>query len=707
MRIKRGVSRQFDASFRRPFAAILPNGERVCKFFLRLQTIFFDFSILRADDKTRKSAGRQALEEDAEFFYRKTSLVSTSKSCYLSRVDDEKRSTGRIVGLVASAKFPYFAPFEIRMKSFNEFSRFGSRRDDFWSSGQFSFDARRDEGEKEKPSVFSSFLNAFEDRWNVEGRRGLRKEEESVDSELNAGWSGCKGWSDSNDCADADAEDRAEFESLRRLAGDLANRAGRDETERRRRTADVFANPASDAATARSKRGDLERESVENAFRLDGPPDATATIDGKTYVYFGGDGYLGLQADPEMLATACEAAMKYGLASATSRRCFVPAPAREVERNAAEFFGVSRAFYALSEATLAEATLRLLAGSFDRVFVDEASAPFWTPLLEKCANERRRNADWERLERSERLKRLGARNVDGGDTETRRGGWDANDGTPILFRHCDPVDLAGKLRRYLPPGARPLVVTDGVFADCGSVAPLDEYAASLRRFPGAALAVNDSHGVGVLGKRGRGTLEYFGFDLSRVNETSQETEFEPRFDAEEFGDDAFGGAPRTANGRRGDVRVYMFASLAKAVGGFGCVAPGSELFVEKLTERCEELCGAIPSNPIAAATARGLRILTKAENLRVRLRENSERLRAGLRTLKLDVADSPTPIVSFQVGTPQNMRRIQRTLANERILISYLPARGDGARGALRVAVFATHTPEMIDALIEKLRAAL
>ena len=603
------------------------------------------------------------------------------------------------------------------MQSFNEFSRFGSRRDDFWSSGRFLFDSCREEQADENPSVFSSFLNAFERRWNAEGRRGLRKEKENVDweeSNNNAGFGGWKNLSDSengeksNDCDDnADAEDRAEFERLRRLAGDLANRAGRNETERRQKAAEVFAKSTDDAAPLRANRGDVERENVENAFRLDGPPDATATIDGKTYVYFGGDGYLGLQADPEMLATACEAAMKYGLASATSRRCFVPAPAREVERNAAEFFGAARAFYALSEATLAEATLRLLAGSFDRVFVDEASAPFWTPLLEKCANERRRNADWERLERSERLKRLGARNVDGGDSETRRGAWDANDGTPILFRHCAPVDLAGKLRRFLPPGARPLVVTDGVFADCGSVAPLDEYAASLRRFPGAALVVNDSHGVGVLGKRGRGTLEHFGFDLSRVNETSREAEFEPRFESETFDDEALGGEARSASGRRDGVRVYMFASLAKAVGGFGCVAPGSEFFVEKLTERCEEICGAIPSNPIAAATARGLRILTKAPDLRERLRQNSERLRAGLRTLRLEIADSPSPIVSFQVGTPQNMRRIQRALANERILISYLPARGDGARGALRVAVFATHSPEMIDALIEKFRDVL
>lgn len=649
------------------------------------------------------------------------------------------------------------------MKSFNEFSRFGSRREDFLSSSQFFFDARRDEETDENRSVFASFLNAFEDRWNVGERRGFSQgERRAVErdddlGDLNGvdeknGFSGLFGvnglggldssgalgdksdagkldglnglgaWGnsgglsasdesgDAND-ADADVEDRAEFERLRRLAGDLANRAGRDETERRRRTARAFANPTSangEAANGRSaNRVDFERENVENAFRLDGPPDATATIDGKTYVYFGGDGYLGLQADPEMLATACEAAMKYGLASATSRRCFVPAPAREVERNAAEFFGVPRAFYALSEATLAEATLRLLDGSFDRVFVDEASAPFWTPLLEKCANERRRNADWKRLERSERLKRLGARNVDGGDSETRRSGRDASDGTPILFRHCDPVDLAGKLRRYLPPGARPLVVTDGVFADCGSVAPLDEYAASARRFPGAALIVNDSHGVGVLGARGRGTLEHFGFELSRVNETSREAEFEPRFEPEEFGDETFGEAARSTLGKRDGVRVYMFASLAKAVGGFGCVAPGSELFVEKLTERCEELCGAIPSNPIAAATARGLRILTKTPDLRARLRENSERLRVGLRMLGLEVAESPSPVVAFRVGTPQNMRRIQQALANERILISYLPTRGDGARGALRVAVFATHSPEMIDALIEKLRDVL
>ncbi|MBR4833132.1 MAG: pyridoxal phosphate-dependent aminotransferase family protein [Thermoguttaceae bacterium] len=527
-------------------------------------------------------------------------------------------------------------------------------------------------------------MDAFESRWNakIDGaerkseKRGEAGEFDAAEGSRRAGRSEVVGSSDRDD-----AEDRAEFERLRRLAGDLVGRENGEreraerETERRKNVAKAFAEPSIRNVAkrnARSNRVDAERESVENAFRLDGPPDATATIDGKTYVYFGGDGYLGLQADPEMLATACEAAMKYGLASATSRRCFVPAPARDVERNAAEFFGVERAFYSLSETATAEATLRLLDGSFDRVFVDEASAAFWRPLLEK----------------------LGC---------GRRGESAASVWTPILFRRCDAVDLAEKLRNNLPNGARPLVVVDGVFADCGSISPLDRYERALRRHSGAALLVDDSHGVGVLGERGRGTLEHCGLDLSRVNATRCETEFEP----EAFDDDPFAEFEQASSAKQEGVRLYMFASLAKAVGGFGCVAPGSESFVEKLGEVCEEICGAIPSNPIAAATARGLRILTTTPDLRTRLRENADRLRSGLRALGFDVEASPSPVVSLRVGTPQNMRRIQRTLANERILISFLPTCGDGRRGALRIAVFATHSPEMIDALVEKLRETL
>ncbi len=569
------------------------------------------------------------------------------------------------------------------MKSFNEFPRFGSRRDDLFSSSLFSSNARRESAPNdEPPSVFASFLDAFESRWNAKIDGGERKSQKNDEfADFNAAESSRRNAcakrteineiSDLNDSSDwddrDDAEDRAEFERLRRLAGDLVGR----ENERRKKVAKAFAEPSTERG-ARSNRVDAERESVENAFRLDGPPDATATIDGKTYVYFGGDGYLGLQADPEMLATACEAAMKYGLASATSRRCFVPAPARDVERNAAEFFGVERAFYSLSEATTAEATLRLLDGSFDRVFVDEASARFWRPLLDKLG---------------------------GG----RRGESSAKVWTPILFRHCDAGSLAENLRKNLPNGARPLVLADGVFADSGAVSPLDKYERALRRYSGAAMLVDDSHGVGALGERGRGTLEYCGLDWSRVNATRCETEFEP----EAFDDDPFAEFAPTSSAKQDGVGIYMFASLAKAIGGFGCVAPGSEPFVEKLGEVCETICGAIPSNPIAAATARGLRILTTTPDLRIRLRENAARLRSGLRSLGLDVEESPSPIVSLRVGTPQNMRRIQRTLANERILVSFLPTCGDGRRGALRIAVFATHSPEMIDALVEKLRETL
>jgi hypothetical protein len=46
---------------------------------------------------------------------------------------------------------------------------------------------------------------------------------------------------------------------------------------------------------------------IEETFSFDGPPDAMISVAGKAYLYFGGNGYFGLQADPEVLAAACEA----------------------------------------------------------------------------------------------------------------------------------------------------------------------------------------------------------------------------------------------------------------------------------------------------------------------------------------------------------------------------------------------------------------
>ena len=117
---------------------------------------------------------------------------------------------------------------------------------------------------------------------------------------------------------------------------------------------------------------------VSKAFRLDAPPDAMTLIGGKSYVYFGGDGYLGLQADPNMISVACNAALKYGLGAATSRNCYTAAPVQEVEKNAALFLGTEKAYYTLDEANIADLFLLSLSGVFERAFVDETALPFGT-----------------------------------------------------------------------------------------------------------------------------------------------------------------------------------------------------------------------------------------------------------------------------------------------------------------------------------------
>jgi len=66
-------------------------------------------------------------------------------------------------------------------------------------------------------------------------------------------------------------------------------------------------------------------------------------------------------------------------------------------------------------------------------------------------------------------------------------------------------------------GARPILLTDGLFSHDGEVAPLDRYLEVLP--PAGSVLVDDAHGAGVLGKSGRGTAEYLGVSGERLIQT--------------------------------------------------------------------------------------------------------------------------------------------------------------------------------------------
>jgi 8-amino-7-oxononanoate synthase len=377
---------------------------------------------------------------------------------------------------------------------------------------------------------------------------------------------------------------------------------------------------------------------------MQSPPGAETVVDGRRYLYFGGTGYLGLQGDPEVIRAACEAAEQYGLGSATARSGFGNTPPiLELERQAALFFDTADAFHVMSGYVANHVLVLACEGCFETIFLDE----FSHYSIREAAQ-------------------LSGRKIH-------------------TFRHRDPEDLRCQLRLHLPAHGRPLVMTDGVFAALGRIAPAREYRDVLAEYPGAILAIDDAHGLGVLGNEGRGTYEHAGL-FKGVNQS----------------------LPKLS-GTYGGQHLLACGTLSKAAGGFGGIVPGSRTFVERLkaTSPYYNAASATPI-PIAAATARGLVLMRTQPELRERLRENVRMVKSGLRQLGLHVDATPVPIIPLTIGTAENMQRLHGKLREQGILVPYMPAySGLGPAGALRLAIFSTHTVAMLSRLLDGLRRLL
>jgi 8-amino-7-oxononanoate synthase len=243
-------------------------------------------------------------------------------------------------------------------------------------------------------------------------------------------------------------------------------------------------------------------------------------------------------------------------------------------------------------------------------------------------------------------------------------------GKPVVtFKHRDAADLRSKLR----PGVRPLVMADGVVPSSGHMAPVAAYLEVLSDFGPAVLHLDDAHGVGVLGAGGRGIFEHCGL-WSGVN----------------------GGPPREG------VMLSMCGTLAKALGGFGGIIPGTADFVNRVRKASHYYDGAsAPPAPIAGCTLKALEICRREPERRMRLRENVRQLREGLRSLGIVASDEPTPNVGAVIRDAATMQRLHAVLKAQGILVPYVPAySGAGPEGLMRFAVCSGHTPEMIARLL-------
>ena len=230
------------------------------------------------------------------------------------------------------------------------------------------------------------------------------------------------------------------------------------------------------------------------------------------------------------------------------------------------------------------------------------------------------------------------------------------------YPHGDAAGLA----RLTQTTATGLIATDGVFSMDGDLAPLPALA-QVARQADAWLLVDDAHGLGVLGRDGRGSLDHFGLDATAV--------------------------------------PILMGTLGKAFGTFGAFVAGSQDLIETLIQRARPYIYTTATPPaLAEATRVSLALAQREGWRRERLHALVARFRAGAAQLGLPLADSLTPIQPIMAGTNARALAWSRALETAGILVTAIrpPTVPDGT-ARLRVTFSAAHT----DADLDRLLAAL
>jgi 8-amino-7-oxononanoate synthase len=238
----------------------------------------------------------------------------------------------------------------------------------------------------------------------------------------------------------------------------------------------------------------------------------------------------------------------------------------------------------------------------------------------------------------------------------------------VRYRHGDVDGLARQLDR--PAGGRRLVMTDGVFSMDGDLAPLARIQ-DVTASRGAWLAVDDAHGIGVVGPGGRGSVAAAGLDQRQV--------------------------------------PILVGTLGKAFGCAGAFIGGSRALIDHLVSEARSYAYTTALPPLMAAAAlAALERVRKEHWRRDKLAELVEQFRSGAVARGLAVAESDTPIQPLIVGDAGHALRLAAALRERGFLVVAIrPPTVPSGTARLRITLSAAHQPAQVTALLEALQACV
>ena len=229
----------------------------------------------------------------------------------------------------------------------------------------------------------------------------------------------------------------------------------------------------------------------------------------------------------------------------------------------------------------------------------------------------------------------------------------------LRFENSDMADLEDKLRQAQSARFR-LIATDGVFSMDGTIAKLNEICDLAEKYD-ALVMFDDSHAVGVLGKGGRGTHEYWNV-TGRID--------------------------------------IVTGTLGKALGGAsGGYTSGRKEIIQILRQRSRPYLFSNTLAPAIVATSlKVLDMLSNSTDLRDKLMDNTGYFRRQIANLGLEVVSGEHPIVPIMLGDATIAQKMAEKLLERGIYVigfSYPVVPKGAAR--IRTQISAAHSKEDLD----------
>ncbi|MBW1715711.1 MAG: pyridoxal phosphate-dependent aminotransferase family protein [Deltaproteobacteria bacterium] len=359
---------------------------------------------------------------------------------------------------------------------------------------------------------------------------------------------------------------------------------------------------------------------------IEGSRGSKVIIGGRELVMAGSNNYLGLALDPEVREASIKAIKEYGTSCSGSR--FMNgtlALHEELEERLASFTGKQAALCFTTGYQTNLGSISALVGRGEHVITDKSNhASIMDGIFLALGLNRKVNIH--------------------------------------RFKHNNLEDLERKLSS-IPSGESKLIVTDGVFSMDGDIVKLPEMRALADKYR-VGVYLDEAHAIGVIGKTGRGTTEYYG-DRNLAD--------------------------------------LIMCTFSKAFGSIGGFVAGEERVIDYIKHVSRPLIfsASMPPANIAAVMA-ALDIIEREPQRVLRLQQIAQKMIERFTELGFNIGTTETAIVPLIIGDNQKTFLFWKNLFERGVYVNPVVSPGvPPNRALIRTSYMATHTDKELDQILE------